>query len=120
MGQILERAQINTEQRKSLPGPRARVAFSSPHDRTTPAGWIIRFVNSSRDFSGLPKVAGRVGAFALSTRSCCDNQTRLAQGGHAYEANTPNRPWHSVPNWPDQVAGDEMVAAIDRVDVPVL
>ena len=20
---------------------------------------------------------------------------------HAYEANTPKRPWHSVPNWPD-------------------
>ena len=19
---------------------------------------------------------------------------------HAYEANTPKRPWHSVPNWP--------------------
>ena len=22
---------------------------------------------------------------------------------HVYEANTPARPWHSVPNWPDQV-----------------
>jgi hypothetical protein len=20
---------------------------------------------------------------------------------HAYEANTPKRPWHTVPNWPD-------------------
>ena len=30
---------------------------------------------------------------------------------HAYEANTPKRPWHSVPNWPDHVTGDEMVAA---------
>jgi L-fuconolactonase len=28
---------------------------------------------------------------------------------HAYEANTPKRPWHSVPNWPDHVTGDEMV-----------
>src|SRR5438105_5001712 len=28
---------------------------------------------------------------------------------HAYEANTPERPWHSVPNWPDHVTGDEMV-----------
>ena len=36
---------------------------------------------------------------------------------HAYEANTPNRPWHSVPNWPDHVTGDEMVAAMDRVGV---
>ena len=36
---------------------------------------------------------------------------------HAYEANSPKRPWHSVPNWPDHVTGDEMVAAMDRVDV---
>ena len=36
---------------------------------------------------------------------------------HAYEANTPNRPWHSVPNWPDHVTGDEMVAAMDAVGV---
>jgi L-fuconolactonase len=34
---------------------------------------------------------------------------------HAYEANTPKRPWHSVPNWPDHVTGDEMVAAMDKV-----
>jgi hypothetical protein len=36
---------------------------------------------------------------------------------HAYEANTPKRPWHSVQNWPDHVTGDEMVAAMDKVDV---
>lgn len=36
---------------------------------------------------------------------------------HAYEANTPARPWHSVPNWPDHVTGDEMIAAMDRVGV---
>ena len=36
---------------------------------------------------------------------------------HAYEANTPKRPWHSVPNWPDHVTGDEMVAAMDKVGV---
>src|SRR6058998_4329480 len=36
---------------------------------------------------------------------------------HVYEANTPKRPWHSVPNWPDHVTGDEMVAAMDRVGV---
>src|SRR3984893_4488824 len=36
---------------------------------------------------------------------------------HAYEANTPKRPWHSVPNWPDHVTGDEMVAAMDTVGV---
>ncbi len=37
---------------------------------------------------------------------------------HAYEANTPRRPWHSVPNWPDHVTGDEMVAAMDAVTGP--
>jgi L-fuconolactonase len=36
---------------------------------------------------------------------------------HAYEANTSRRPWHSVPNWPDHVTGDEMVAAMDKVGV---
>jgi predicted TIM-barrel fold metal-dependent hydrolase len=36
---------------------------------------------------------------------------------HCYEANTPKRPWASVPNWPDHVTGDEMVAAMDEVGV---
>ena len=36
---------------------------------------------------------------------------------HVYEANTPKRSWHSVPNWLDHVTGDEMVAAMDRVAV---
>ena len=36
---------------------------------------------------------------------------------HCYEANTPKRPWHSVPNWPDHATGDEMVAAMNRVGV---
>jgi L-fuconolactonase len=36
---------------------------------------------------------------------------------HAYEANTPKRPWHSVPNWPPHVTGDEAVAAMDKVGV---
>ncbi len=36
---------------------------------------------------------------------------------HAYEANTPKRPWAKVPNWPDHVTGDEMVAAMDKVGV---
>jgi L-fuconolactonase len=36
---------------------------------------------------------------------------------HAYEANTPERPWRTVPNWPDHVTGDEMVAAMDKVGV---
>src|SRR5262245_4821894 len=36
---------------------------------------------------------------------------------HAYDANTSKRPWHSVPNWPDHVTGDEMAAAMDKVGV---
>src|ERR1051326_3938835 len=36
---------------------------------------------------------------------------------HAYEANTPQRPWYRVPNWPPHVTGDEMVAAMDKVGV---
>ena len=36
---------------------------------------------------------------------------------HAYEANTAKRPWATVPNWPDHVTGDEMVAAMDKVGV---
>src|SRR3954465_12627508 len=33
---------------------------------------------------------------------------------HAYEANTPARPWATVPNWPAHVTGEEMVAAMDK------
>jgi L-fuconolactonase len=36
---------------------------------------------------------------------------------HCYEANTPKRPWHTVPNWPEHATGDEMVTAMDRVGV---
>jgi L-fuconolactonase len=36
---------------------------------------------------------------------------------HAYEANTPKRPWHSVPNWPASATGDEIVAAMDKLDI---
>src|SRR6187431_1053704 len=36
---------------------------------------------------------------------------------HAYEANTPKRPWHTVPNWPPHVTGDEMVAAMDKLGI---
>ena len=36
---------------------------------------------------------------------------------HAYAANTPDRPWSEVPNWPVHVTGDEMVAAMDAVGV---
>jgi len=36
---------------------------------------------------------------------------------HAYEANTPKRPWHSVPNWPPHATGDEMVVEMNKVGV---
>ena len=36
---------------------------------------------------------------------------------HVYGANTSDRPWHTVPNWPDHVTGDEMVQAMDAVGV---
>jgi predicted TIM-barrel fold metal-dependent hydrolase len=36
---------------------------------------------------------------------------------HCYEANTPKRPWHTVPNWPEHATGDEMAVAMDRVGV---
>jgi len=36
---------------------------------------------------------------------------------HAYEANTPKRPWLNVPNWPASATGDEMVAAMDGLGV---
>ncbi len=36
---------------------------------------------------------------------------------HIYEANTPKRPWHSVPNWPPHVTGDEMVALMDKFGI---
>jgi L-fuconolactonase len=36
---------------------------------------------------------------------------------HAYDANTPQRPWKTKPNWPDHVTGDEMVAAMDKLGI---
>lgn len=36
---------------------------------------------------------------------------------HAYEANTPKRPWKNVPNWPPSATGDEMVAAMDKLGI---
>ena len=32
---------------------------------------------------------------------------------HVCEANTPKRPWHTAPNWPDHVTGDEMEQAVE-------
>src|SRR5213082_3126233 len=36
---------------------------------------------------------------------------------HAYEANTPKRPWQSVRNWPASATGDETVALMDKLGI---
>ncbi|HZP79760.1 MAG TPA: amidohydrolase family protein [Pseudolabrys sp.] len=36
---------------------------------------------------------------------------------HAYEANTPKRPWRNTPNWPASATGDETVAAMDKLGI---
>src|SRR5467141_1011230 len=36
---------------------------------------------------------------------------------HSAEANPSKLPCHRVPNWPDHVTGDDMVAAMDKVGV---
>jgi L-fuconolactonase len=36
---------------------------------------------------------------------------------HAYEANTPKRPWRKVPNWPPSATGEEQVAAMDKLGI---
>ncbi|MCH8745644.1 MAG: amidohydrolase [Chloroflexi bacterium] len=36
---------------------------------------------------------------------------------HAYERNSPERPWSTIVQWPDEVTGDDMVAAMDAVGV---
>ena len=51
------------------------------------------------------------GPRAASPKTIIDSQV------HAYEANTPKRPWFRVPNWPAHVTGGEMVAAMDKVGV---
>src|SRR5882672_5818788 len=51
------------------------------------------------------------GPRAASPKTIIDSQV------HAYEANTPKRPWYRVPNWPAHVTGDELVAAMDKVGV---
>lgn len=36
---------------------------------------------------------------------------------HAYEANTPQRPWLTKPNWAASASGDETVAEFDRLGI---
>src|SRR5262249_50443986 len=62
---------------------------------------------------------GAVGSLIVprSLAAGASQMTIIDSQVHAYEANTSKRPWHSVPNWPDHVTGDEMVAAMDKVGV---
>src|SRR5262249_16155817 len=80
------------------------------------------------DFSRkLHAVLPAVGPYCHRMTATCDNKACAAQRSlpmtvidsqvHVYEANTPKRPWHTVPNWPPHVTGDEMVAAMDKVGV---
>ncbi len=36
---------------------------------------------------------------------------------HAYERNSPERPWDTIVPWPEEVTGDDMAAAMDSVGV---
>jgi hypothetical protein len=62
-----------------------------------------------------PSAASRRQSAAATRQSVVDDDQRCRV--HAYAANTPERPWYSVPNWPPHVTGDEMVAAMDKVGV---
>src|SRR6201994_859288 len=71
----------------------------------------------SAENRGAPASCGRTGRRPQSSarRSC--PMPIIDSQGHAYEANTPKRPWRNVPNWPAHATGDEMVAAMDAVGV---
>jgi L-fuconolactonase len=64
-----------------------------------------------------PALLHAVHAEAQPRASGASPKTIIDAQVHAYAANTPERPWHSVPNWPPHVTGDEMVAAMDKVGV---
>src|ERR1700730_4889911 len=60
---------------------------------------------------GSGQAEAQPGPRAASPETIIDSQV------HAYEANTPKRPWFRVPNWPAHVTGDDMLAAMDKVGV---
>src|SRR5262249_36190007 len=101
-----------------LSASRQRLAQLASGDRAADAAPVAGDAPqaNSRQCRGALSARRIVKAAAISTRrnapmAIIDSQV------HVYEANTPKRPWHSVPNWPDHVTGDEMVAAMDRVGV---
>ena len=74
-------------------------------------------VPSCRSGRGWLPLALLRGANAEAQQRPQGSQDVIDSQVHAYAANTPERPWHSVPNWPAHVTGDEMVAAMDKVGV---
>jgi hypothetical protein len=71
-----------------------------------------------REFVQLIACSAAGSLIALRSLAAGTSQmTTIDSQVHAYEANTPKRPWHGVPNWPAHVTGDEMVAAMDKVGV---
>src|SRR5262245_27435239 len=94
---------------------RAMAKQSSPGDRRIDRRTELQ-VGAALAIAG-PALLRRTPAAAqphprgASPRPIIDSQV------HAYAANTPQRPWSRVPNWPAHVTGDEMVAAMDRVGV---
>jgi hypothetical protein len=74
----------------------------------SPTGKKAPLIDPSLTPAAMSKLAWHGGAAPMTI---IDSQV------HAYEANTPKRPWHAVPHWPDHVTDDEMVAAMDKVGV---
>src|SRR4029079_17948684 len=85
--------------------PRLHLFPSAGHTGTQPSDHLCPLDTIPLQQPNLP------GTEELHPMTIIDSQV------HAYDANTPKRPWHSVPNWPDHVTGDEMVAAMDKVGV---
>src|SRR5262249_39649839 len=101
--------------RSSTESSRAR-AFSSCEAAPAPRAWRTICLRGCADEGmrhGLDLVQHNESARhgGVTTMAIIDSQV------HVYEANPPKRPWHTVPNWPDHVTGDEMVAAMDSVGV---
>src|SRR5260370_33653740 len=64
-----------------------------------------------------PALLHRAHAKAQPRPSGASPMTIIDAQVHAYDGNTPQRPWPSGPNWPPHVTGDEMAAAMDKVGV---
>src|SRR6476620_2973790 len=96
--------------RDALDAALVRVRSTQPARCSRPSApaTLLSPLRSGHEPAALSKLASHRGAAAMII---IDSQV------HAYEANTVKRPWYRVPNWPDHVTGDEMVAALDKVGV---